>query len=226
MNLTETQLGVVCALRRCGWSATEKRLLDELGVESWAEHSDETDPIPWSIVDRGADGVLRLTESPSEPCCAYCCEEEVTVPTVATKGRPWYLAREWREDGTGFWVVAILHRGWDEDRGVLFKSARSPEVAREDAWLVACRLNGTETSPSGKRRACGVCVAHLEPLQGGQRCDLCGGTDDPATQDRRADLDALRRATEICHRYAKEDTRFGNAAGELHGLVTRLEEAS
>jgi hypothetical protein len=75
-GLTEVQLGVVCALRRCGWSATEERLLDELGVESWAEYSDEPDPIPWSIVDRDADGVLYLTESPSEPCCAYCEGEE------------------------------------------------------------------------------------------------------------------------------------------------------
>lgn len=75
-NLTEAQLGVVCALRRCGWSATEGRLLEELGVANWTEYSDDEDPIPWSIVDRDADGVLHLTESPSGPCCSYCDEAE------------------------------------------------------------------------------------------------------------------------------------------------------
>lgn len=48
----------------------------------------------------------------------------------------------------------------------------------------------------------------------------------PSHEDQSNDLDVLRRAAEICHRYTEDDIDFGNAAGELDWLVTRLEEAT
>lgn len=59
--LTEDQAELVCALRRCGWSATEERLRAELEVDVLPEIPD--------TVSRADDGVLHLDEAPSRCWC-------------------------------------------------------------------------------------------------------------------------------------------------------------
>lgn len=59
--LTEDQAELVCALRRCGWSATAERLRDELEVDALPEIPD--------TVSQADDRTLHLEEAPEVCWC-------------------------------------------------------------------------------------------------------------------------------------------------------------